>query len=282
MARYRGRHRAPSTTGRTIARTAIAGAVAGAPLLAAAPAANAAPDSVWDRVAQCESSGNWNINTGNGFFGGLQFTSSTWRAFGGGVFADSANQASREQQIIVAERVLAGQGWGAWPVCSRKAGATGEAVTVRSSTPAPPPSRSPRRPSLPPRHRSPQGASPSAATSSSAATRSPPRRAPARRGRLPGAPDEEPGVEEPQPHLPGPAPEGRAPDAVHPASRNPRTPPTGCEVGSWGAKSGSRPGQRHVAGRGAARRGRSAAALLDLDGRRPARRGWLGCPATTK
>ena len=92
MARYRGRHRAPSTTGRTIARTALAGAVAGAPLLAAAPAANAAPDSVWDRVAQCESSGNWNINTGNGFFGGLQFTSSTWRAFGGAQFADSANQ----------------------------------------------------------------------------------------------------------------------------------------------------------------------------------------------
>jgi len=137
MARYRGRHRAPSTTGRTIARTALAGAVAGAPLLAA-PAANAAPDSVWDRVAQCESSGNWNINTGNGFFGGLQFTSSTWRAFGGAQFAGSANQASREQQIIVAERVLAGQGWGAWPVCSRKAGATGQPVTVRNSAPAAP------------------------------------------------------------------------------------------------------------------------------------------------
>src|SRR6185312_6546446 len=146
MARYRGRHRAPSTTGRTIARTALAGAVAGAPLLAAAPAANAAPDSVWDRVAQCESSGNWNINTGNGFFGGLQFTSSTWRAFGGAQFAGSANQASREQQIIVAERVLAGQGWGAWPVCSRKAGATG------------PPAHPPRQ---------------SATTSSSAATPSP-------------------------------------------------------------------------------------------------------------
>ena len=136
MARYRGRHRAPSTTGKTIARTALAGAVAGGPLLAATPAANAAPDSVWDRVAQCESSGNWNINTGNGFFGGLQFTSSTWRAFGGAQFAGSANQASREQQIVVAERVLAGQGWGAWPVCSRKAGATGQPVTVRSA-PAP-------------------------------------------------------------------------------------------------------------------------------------------------
>jgi len=138
MARYRGRHRAPSTTGRTIARTALAGAVAGAPLLAAAPAANAAPDSVWDRVAQCESSGNWNINTGNGFFGGLQFTSSTWRAFGGAQFATAANQATREQQIIVAERVLAGQGWGAWPVCSRKAGATGQAATLRNSAPAAP------------------------------------------------------------------------------------------------------------------------------------------------
>ena len=141
MARYRGRHRAPSTTGRTIARTALAGAVAGAPLLAAAPAANAAPDSVWDRVAQCESSGNWNINTGNGFFGGLQFTSSTWRAFGGAQFAGAANQASREQQIIVAERVLAGQGWGAWPVCSRKAGATGQPVTLRAAAPAAPKTR---------------------------------------------------------------------------------------------------------------------------------------------
>jgi resuscitation-promoting factor RpfA len=138
MARYRGRHRAPSTTGRTIARTALAGAVAGAPLLAAAPAANAAPDSVWDRVAQCESSGNWNINTGNGFSGGLQFTSSTWRAFGGAQFATAANQATREQQIIVAERVLAGQGWGAWPVCSRKAGATGQPVTLRNTAPAAP------------------------------------------------------------------------------------------------------------------------------------------------
>lgn len=132
MARYRGRHRAPSTTGRTLATTALAGAVVGAPLLAAAPA-NAAPDTTWDRVAQCESSGNWSINTGNGFFGGLQFTSSTWQAFGGGQFADSADHATREQQIVVAERVLAGQGWGAWPVCSRKAGAVGQPVTERSA-----------------------------------------------------------------------------------------------------------------------------------------------------
>lgn len=131
MARYRGRHRAPTTTGKTLARTALAGAVAGAPLLSVAPVANAAPDSVWDRVADCESSGNWNINTGNGFFGGLQFTASTWNVFGGGQFAATANHATREQQILVAERVLAGQGWGAWPVCSRKAGAIDASVTLR-------------------------------------------------------------------------------------------------------------------------------------------------------
>ena len=133
MARYRGRHRAPSTTGRTIACTALAGAVAGGPFLAATPAADAATDATWDRVAQCESSGDWSINTGNGFYGGLQFTANTWRAFGGGQFADTAHRATREEQIVVAERVLAGQGWKAWPVCSRKAGATGQPATQRSA-----------------------------------------------------------------------------------------------------------------------------------------------------
>jgi len=77
---------------------------------------------VWDRLAQCESSGNWAINTGNGFFGGLQFLQATWEGFGGGAFAPRADLASREQQIIVAERVRARQGWGAWPECSRKLG----------------------------------------------------------------------------------------------------------------------------------------------------------------
>jgi resuscitation-promoting factor RpfA len=137
MARYRGRHRAPSNTGRVIARTALAGAVVGAPLVAVAPAANAATDATWDRVAQCESTGNWSINTGNGFSGGLQFTPSTWRAFGGTQFAPMAYQASRAQQIVVAEKVLAGQGWGAWPVCAREAGATGQPVTIRSAPAAP-------------------------------------------------------------------------------------------------------------------------------------------------
>jgi LysM repeat protein len=126
MARYRGRHRAPSrmdlgTTGRTLARTAVAGAVLGAPL-AIAPTASADPGSAWDRLAQCESGGNWAINTGNGFSGGLQFTSGTWRAFGG---TGVAHHASREEQIVVAERVLAKQGWRAWPACSRKLGLRG-------------------------------------------------------------------------------------------------------------------------------------------------------------
>jgi hypothetical protein len=133
MARYRGRHRAPSKTGRTIARTAVAGAVAGAPLLVAAPAANAAPDSAWDKLAQCESGGRWNINTGNGYHGGLQFSPRTWSGFGGKEFAPVAHQATREEQIVVAERVLAKQGWNAWPTCSRKTGVRGESPTQRDA-----------------------------------------------------------------------------------------------------------------------------------------------------
>lgn len=97
-----------------------------------------AASGVWDRVAQCESGGNWKINTGNGYKGGLQFTSSTWRAYGGGQYAASAHNASKEQQIAVAKRVLAGQGPGAWPVCSRKAGLTrsngGAASTAAAAT----------------------------------------------------------------------------------------------------------------------------------------------------
>jgi uncharacterized protein YabE (DUF348 family) len=74
---------------------------------------------VWDRLAQCESGGNWAINTGNGYYGGLQFSLGTWRAQGG---SGMPHQNSREQQIAIAERVLASQGWGAWPACTRKLG----------------------------------------------------------------------------------------------------------------------------------------------------------------
>jgi hypothetical protein len=72
----------------------------------------------WYRIAECESGGNWHINTGNGYFGGLQFLESTWLANGGGAFASRPDLASPAAQIIVARRVQRAQGWGAWPVCA--------------------------------------------------------------------------------------------------------------------------------------------------------------------
>jgi hypothetical protein len=89
----------------------------------AAPA-EAASDRTWNRLAQCESGGRWNINTGNGYYGGLQFSRSTWRAYGGGKYASRADRATRAEQVLIAERTLRGQGWGAWPACSRKLGLT--------------------------------------------------------------------------------------------------------------------------------------------------------------
>ena len=77
---------------------------------------------VWDSIAQCESGGDWSINTGNGYTGGLQFAASTWTAHGGGQYAPTANLATREQQIAIAEKVQASQGWGAWPACTSKLG----------------------------------------------------------------------------------------------------------------------------------------------------------------
>lgn len=88
----------------------------------AASAPSVAGGSVWDALAQCESNGNWSINTGNGYHGGLQFSPSTWNGYGGQEFAAAAYQASREQQIAVAQRVQQGQGWGAWPACTAKLG----------------------------------------------------------------------------------------------------------------------------------------------------------------
>lgn len=87
-----------------------------------ASAAAVASGSIWDQLAQCESGGNWSINTGNGFTGGLQFVDSTWLGLGGGVYAPQAYLATREQQIAIAEKVLAAQGWGAWPACTAKLG----------------------------------------------------------------------------------------------------------------------------------------------------------------
>jgi hypothetical protein len=111
-----------SRLGRKLVRLAIVGAVAvGAPF-AVTGTANAASSSTWDKLAKCESGGNWKINTGNGYYGGLQFSPRTWRAFGGN---GMPHQASKGEQIRVAERVLAKQGWKAWPSCSRKLGLRG-------------------------------------------------------------------------------------------------------------------------------------------------------------
>ncbi|MGV9567227.1 transglycosylase family protein [Streptomyces sp. NPDC003480] len=115
---------------RTTRTTAVlAGAALLAPLglLAATGNAAAADGGVWDRIAQCESGGNWHINTGNGYYGGLQFSAGTWRAYGGTAYAPTADQASSGAQIAVATKVQQAQGWGAWPVCSARAGASGTA-----------------------------------------------------------------------------------------------------------------------------------------------------------
>lgn len=135
-----GRHRKQSTTGRTAAKVAATGALLGGATLAfSAPAANAAPDSQWDQVAKCESGGNWAINTGNGYHGGLQFSPSTWSGYGGQKYAPTANQASKAQQIAIAEKVLAGQGKGAWPSCGRSLGsATQRDVPTATEAPAKP------------------------------------------------------------------------------------------------------------------------------------------------
>jgi resuscitation-promoting factor RpfA len=108
-------------TSRFLARTGIVATTALFPLILAAPAQAASRDQ-WDRLAQCESSGNWRANTGNGYFGGLQFSRRTWLAFGGGAYAGTANNATKPQQIAIAEKVLRVQGWKAWPACSRRAG----------------------------------------------------------------------------------------------------------------------------------------------------------------
>ncbi|MFF9344428.1 MULTISPECIES: transglycosylase family protein [unclassified Streptomyces] len=119
----RGRHRRhqPSRINRASLTVTAGGAGIALPLVGAG-AAQAASLDVWEKVASCESSSNWHINTGNGYFGGLQFSQSTWEAYGGREFAPRADLASKDQQIAVAERVLKGQGPGAWPACGSRAG----------------------------------------------------------------------------------------------------------------------------------------------------------------
>lgn len=134
----RGRHRRPSASSRFVSRaTLVLAGSAGAALLGASGAQAASVDT-WEKVADCESSGNWKADTGNGFFGGLQFTEETWKAFGGTKYAPNAHQATKDQQIAVAEEVLAVQGPGAWPACSGKAGLTKGGETPQISPDAKP------------------------------------------------------------------------------------------------------------------------------------------------
>ncbi|MFH8514407.1 peptidoglycan DD-metalloendopeptidase family protein [Streptomyces gelaticus] len=120
-----GRHRRyqPSRINRASLTVTAGGAGLALPLIAAASAGAASTD-VWEKVAACESTGNWHINNGNGYFGGLQFSRSTWAAYGGTVYAPRADLATKDEQIAIAEKVLDAQGPGAWPGCSTRAGLT--------------------------------------------------------------------------------------------------------------------------------------------------------------
>ena len=124
------KHALPSLsfTRRAVATAAIAGAAIAVPVMMAGSASASSVN--WTAIANCESSGNWGDDTGNGFYGGLQFTESTWLAYGGGSYAEYAYEASEADQIAVAENVLAGQGIGAWPVC----GAYADSGTSYSGT----------------------------------------------------------------------------------------------------------------------------------------------------
>ncbi|MET7275434.1 transglycosylase family protein [Streptomyces flaveolus] len=130
----RGRHRRyqPNRINRASLTVTAGGAGIALPLIGTGTA-QAADVDTWDKVAACESSSDWGINTGNGYYGGLQFTQSTWEAFGGTAYAPRADLATKDQQIAVAEKVLDGQGPGAWPVCSVRAGLSrgGETPDIR-------------------------------------------------------------------------------------------------------------------------------------------------------
>ena len=121
----RGRHRRyqPNRINRASLTVTVGGAGMAIPLIGTG-VANAADVDTWNKVAACESTNNWQINTGNGYYGGLQFTQSTWEAYGGRAYAARADLATKDQQIVVAEKVLKGQGPGAWPTCSVRAGLT--------------------------------------------------------------------------------------------------------------------------------------------------------------
>ncbi|MFD0277437.1 transglycosylase family protein [Kitasatospora sp. NPDC127111] len=210
-----------TTTGkrRNRARLVLAGGVVAAlPVagLVTATSASAAPTSSWDAVAQCESGGNWSISTGNGFYGGLQFTPSTWAAYGGTAYAPQANRATREQQISVAEKVLASQGPGAWPVCSAKAGLSKGGAPAAVDAPAPAPAA--------------RAANPKPANPKPAAPKNQQQAKPAQ-----AQPAQKSAKSSPKPSTPK-SPSGKSQDAARPST--PTAPATNASGGSYTVKSG--------------------------------------------
>ena len=136
MSDYPDKHRSPVRTPRRLIGMTVLSTIIGAPFLCTT-SAQAAPESTWDKLAECECSGDWSLNTGNGYYGGVQFSQSTWKGYGGTEYAPRADMATREQQIAIAERTLASQGWGAWPTCSGLVGARGSGdagATAEQST----------------------------------------------------------------------------------------------------------------------------------------------------
>ncbi|WP_330458262.1 LysM peptidoglycan-binding domain-containing protein [Streptomyces sp. NBC_00820] len=133
----KNKHRRSSKAVRALAFAGVAGAAVAGPLMAAGNA-SAATASEWDAVAQCEAGGNWSINTGNGYYGGLQFSASTWAAYGGTQYAATADKATKTQQITIAEKVLAAQGKGAWPTCGTGLSSTPFSAPAAPATPAAP------------------------------------------------------------------------------------------------------------------------------------------------
>jgi len=131
----KGLHRREKNRKRALATAAVLTATTTFPVIVATQDASAASISTWDKVAACESTNNWHINTGNGYYGGLQFSQSTWAAYGGTKYAARADLATKQQQINIAEKVLASQGPGAWPVCSVRAGLTKGGASAYKAAP---------------------------------------------------------------------------------------------------------------------------------------------------
>jgi len=128
-----GRHRRPRQAPALIVAAGVTGSAIAIPLLGAT-GAHAADGTTWDRVAECESGGSWSANDGNGYYGGLQLTQENWEKYGGLAYAQTADQASRSQQIAVAEKVLDAKGLTAWPTCGPLSGLSKHSGSIEVDT----------------------------------------------------------------------------------------------------------------------------------------------------